>query len=86
MWLLYLSRLPRWVVAVTFAALFLFGALAPGTAGGAALLLVAVLLGWLAFVTWPRVTPPARLVRLLVIAAVLAWGISKIVLMLNSAR
>jgi multisubunit Na+/H+ antiporter MnhB subunit len=77
-WLLYLARLPRAVVAVVAAALFLIGLLAPGPAGGIALLALAAALALLAFVTWHAVRESGRALRVLVIAAVVAWAIVKI--------
>lgn len=77
-WLLYLSHLPRWVVAVVFAAVFLAGAIAPGPAGAAALLVVACALGLFAYVTWHSVRPGGRVVRVVVIAALVAWAITKL--------
>jgi hypothetical protein len=43
-----------------------------GPAGGVALCGVAVVLGWLASMSWPRLSPGGRLARLLAVAAVLA--------------
>jgi multisubunit Na+/H+ antiporter MnhB subunit len=77
-WLLYLSRLPRVVVAVVAAAVFLVGVLAPGPAGGFALLVLAVALSLLAYVTWHAVRDSGQWLRLLAIAVLAAWGIAKI--------
>lgn len=85
MWLAYLGKLPKWVVAVIFAVVFLIGAIYPGIVGAAALLLIVVGLLVLAFVTWPSVTGAARVVRVFVILALLAWAVAKLVASLNNA-
>lgn len=77
-WLVYLSRLPRWVPAVVLGAVFLAGLFAPGVAGAVALLVIAAALGLLAVVTWPSVPSPARVVRLVVIAALVAGAAAKL--------
>ena len=77
-WLLYLSRFPKWVLAALAAALFLAAALAPGVAGGVAAALLAVLLVWLAYVTWPAVAPAGRALRVLVIAVLVAIAVGKL--------
>ena len=77
-WLVYLHRLPRMAVAAVAAALLLAGLLAPGPAGGIALLVLGAALAVLAFITWPTVRPSGRLMRVLVIAAVLVSGLAKL--------
>lgn len=77
-WLLYLSRMPRWALAVLAAALFLAGVLAPGVPGAVATALLAVLLAWLAYVTWPTVSSAGRGMRVLVVAVLVMITISKL--------
>jgi uncharacterized membrane protein YdbT with pleckstrin-like domain len=77
-WLLYLGRLPRVVVAAVAAAVLLVGLLAPGPAGGIALLALAAALAVLAFVTWHTVRDSGRLLRVIVIAAIVVWAVAKI--------
>ena len=69
--LVLLHQLPVWVVPLVLAALFIAGLAVPGWIGGAALVLVAAFLGWLAVVSWPRLTPGARLLRVAAVAGVL---------------
>jgi hypothetical protein len=66
-----LHQLPVWVVPLLLAALLIAGLAVPGWAGTAALVLVAAFLGWLAAVSWPRLTPSGRLLRVAAIAGVL---------------
>jgi len=69
--LLLLHQLPVWVVPLLLAALLIAGLAVPGWIGAVALVLVAVFLGWLAAVSWPRLTPSGRLLRVAAIAGVL---------------
>jgi hypothetical protein len=78
-WLLYASRFPRWALAALAAALFLAALLAPGVAGGVAAAVIAAPLAWLAYVTWPAVAPTGRLLRVLVIAALVAIAVVKLI-------
>ena len=69
--LVLLHQLPVWVVPLLLAALFIAGLAVPGWIGAAALVLVAAFLGWLAVVSWPRLAPGARLLRVAAVAGVL---------------
>lgn len=66
--LLYLHQLPRWVPPVVLAVLLVVGLAVKGPAGAVALCAVAVVLGWLAALSWPRLTAGGRAGRLLVMA------------------
>jgi hypothetical protein len=70
--LLYLYQLPRWVPAVLLAVLLVVGLAVRGVAGTVALVAVTVVLGWLAALSWPRLTAGGRAGRVLVIAVLLA--------------
>jgi hypothetical protein len=69
--LVLLHQLPVWVVPLLLAALLIAGLSVPGWIGAVALVLVAAFLGWLAAVSWPRLTPSGRLLRVAAIAGVL---------------
>ena len=69
--LVLLHQLPVWVVPLLLAALLIAGLVVPGWIGAVALVLVAAFLGWLAAVSWPRLTPSGRLLRVAAIAGVL---------------
>jgi hypothetical protein len=66
--LMYLYQLPRWVPPVVLALLLVVGLAVKGPAGAIALCAVAVVLGWLAALSWPRLTSGGRAGRLLVMA------------------
>jgi O-antigen ligase len=70
--LLYLQQLPRWVPPVVLAALLIAGLAVKGPGGAIALCALAVVLGWLAALSWPRLTTGGRAGRLLVLAVLLA--------------
>ncbi len=70
--LIFLHQLPTWVAPLVMVALLIAGLAAKGPAGGAALCGVAVVLGWLASLSWPQLSPVGRLGRVLAVAMVLA--------------
>jgi hypothetical protein len=70
--LVFLHRLPRWVPPVVAGVLLLAGLFASGVLGGAILLVLAAALGWLAYLSWPRVEPPLRLLRAAALAVLVA--------------
>jgi hypothetical protein len=69
--LVLLHQLPVWVVPLLLAALLIAGLAVPGLVGAMALVLVAAFLGWLAALSWPRLTPSGRLLRVAAVAGVL---------------
>jgi hypothetical protein len=58
--------------------LALAGAFAPVTIGVVALVLLALLLGWLAFLSWPAVTTGPRFLRVFAVVLVLLFAVSRI--------
>jgi hypothetical protein len=72
--MLYLYQLPRWVPAVTLVILLVVGLAVPGPGGAAALCALAAVLGWLAAVSWPRLTVGGRVGRLLAVGVFLAYA------------
>ena len=76
--LVYLSRLPRVVPALVVLGLVAAGLAAPPAVGSVVLLLVAAILGWLAYLSWPRIPPPARAIRLAVVALVIGYALARL--------
>ncbi|HEY7323975.1 MAG TPA: DUF6703 family protein [Streptosporangiaceae bacterium] len=70
--LLFLHQLPTWVAPVVLAVLLVAGLAVKGPGGAVALCAVAVVLGWLASVSWPRLTASGRAGRVFAIAVVVA--------------
>ena len=70
--LLYLHQLPAWMAPLVLVVLLVGGLAMRGPAGAACLCGVAVVLGWLATLSWPRLSAGGKLGRVLGIAVVLA--------------
>jgi hypothetical protein len=68
--LLFLHQLPSWVPPIVLAVLLVVGLAVKGPGGAVALGAVAAILGWLAAVSWPRLSSGGRTGRVLVIAVV----------------
>jgi hypothetical protein len=77
--LLWLHQLPRWLLPVLAAGLLVAGIALGGLGGAAALGGLAVALGWLAALSWPRLPAQGRLLRVVVIGAVLAVAVVRAV-------
>ncbi|WP_327641104.1 DUF6703 family protein [Kribbella sp. NBC_00482] len=58
--------------------LALVGVFAPVPVGLPALVLLAMLLGWLAFLSWPAVTTGPRFLRIFSILVILLFGVSRL--------
>ena len=69
--LVMLHQLPVWVVPIVLAGLLVTGLAVPGWLGAVALVLVAAFLGWLAALSWPRLGPGTRLLRVAAIVGLL---------------
>lgn len=66
--LVYLSARPTWLVPAVSLGLLLLGLFLPPAVGAPFLLLLALLVGWLAYLSWPATASGGRAVRLLVVA------------------
>jgi hypothetical protein len=73
--LLFLHQLPAWTAPVALAVLLVAGLAVRGPGGAAALLGVAAVLGWLASISWPRLSAGGRLGRLATLALALGLAI-----------
>jgi len=69
------EQLPPWLVPIALAGLFVGGAVARGWIGAAALFLVAAFIAWLASLSWPALRPPGRLLRVLIVALLIAFAL-----------
>jgi len=63
--LFFLAHLPKWVPMLIALGLLVTGFVVPGLVGAAALLLVAIFLGWLAYMSWPRINASGRVMRVI---------------------
>jgi hypothetical protein len=69
--LVFLFQMPRWVLLLIVLGLLISGFAVPGWIGAAALLLVAILLGWLAYLSWPSLNASGRVLRVIALACML---------------
>ncbi len=63
--IVFLQHLPRWMLLLTVLGLLISGFFVPGVIGAVALLLVAIFLGWLAYLSWPRINLSGRVLRVI---------------------
>jgi hypothetical protein len=73
--LVLLHQLPAWLPPLVMLALLIAGLALPGWIGATALVLVAVLLGWLGYMSWPALATRGRLLRVAAVACVLALAV-----------
>lgn len=73
------NALPRAVVLVVLIGVLAVGVLAPAPWSGVAFLLVSLFVGWLLYLTWPRLTLPERLLRFAVLALAAAVAVVNLV-------
>ncbi|MFI0354727.1 DUF6703 family protein [Actinomadura sp. 9N407] len=77
--LVYLSRLPRWALLVAIFGLLVAGMAGSGWVGATGLLVLLVLLGWFAYLNWPALGVPGRLLRVVALAAIAAFALDHVV-------
>ncbi|WP_432891078.1 DUF6703 family protein [Kribbella sp. CA-245084] len=77
----YIARLhaaPKLTLPGITLVLAMAGVFAPAVVAVPALVLLTLLLGWLAFLSWPAVTTGQRFLRLFVMLVVLLFAVSRI--------
>jgi hypothetical protein len=62
--IVFLNQLPRWLIFVAVLALSVGGLFLPAPIGPVLLLLLGGALFWLATWSWPRLSPPERVLRI----------------------
>jgi hypothetical protein len=72
---LWLHQLPLWVFPVLAACLLVAGFALRGWAGAIVLFCLAAVLGWLAALSWPRLPAQGRVLRVVIIAVVVAAAV-----------
>ena len=73
-----LARLPRFVLVIAVAAVFVGGLFLPGLTGALLLGVIIALAAWLAWLTWPMQPPGTRLLRIVVIGVLVVGAVSKL--------
>jgi hypothetical protein len=69
--LVFLTQMPRWVLLVVVLGLLVSGFAVPGLIGAVFLLLVAIFLGWLAYLSWPSINTAGRAGRVVAVVCML---------------
>ena len=78
--LVAMQRVPRWLVVIVMAVFLFLGLIQSGSLawlGGILLLIVAAFLGWLVTLSWPVISPASRVLRVVVVAALVGIAILK---------
>jgi hypothetical protein len=70
--LVYLRSVPGSLLFVVMLGLVLGGLLAPAPVGASLLAVLAALIGWIAYLAWPVLSPGGRLARVATLLIVLA--------------
>lgn len=76
--LVTLTRAPRLLVPAVMGVLVVVALAAPTFAAAPALVVVLVFVGWLTYLSWPAITPTARVVRVLVLVVLAGYGIGRL--------
>jgi hypothetical protein len=69
--LVFLHQMPRWALLLVVLGLLVSGFAVPGLIGAVLLLLVAILLGWLAYLSWPSINALGRAGRVVAVVCML---------------
>src|SRR5260370_42113845 len=72
--LVYVHHLPRWVLPLAMVGLLAIGMLGTGLLGGVALVLLAAVIGWLGYLSWPSDDLPGRLLRVAMLVFLLTFA------------
>nr|WP_062340077.1 DUF6703 family protein [Herbidospora sakaeratensis] len=70
--LVFLYQMPKWLLPVVLVAFFIGGFALPDWRGGLCMLPVIAFTGWLAYLSWPSLRVGARVLRLALLAFLLA--------------
>lgn len=76
--LLRLHAWPRPVLPLLTVVLVMAGVLAPAAVGLVALVVVALFVSWIAYLSWPAVSGPGRLVRIAMVALVVGLALTRL--------
>lgn len=75
--LVYLYQMPKWLLPVVLVAFFIGGFALPDWRGGLCMLPVIAFTGWLAYLSWPSLRVGARVLRLALLAFLLAVAVTR---------
>lgn len=75
--MVFLHRLPRWVLLVAVFALLVVGMVGTGWVAAAGVLVLAVALGWFAFLNWPALDGSGRALRVVALAVLVGFALGR---------
>ncbi|NVI91657.1 DUF6703 family protein [Actinomadura sp. BRA 177] len=73
----FLHRLPRWVLLVAVFLLLVVGMAGTGWVAAAGLLVLAVALAWFAYLNWPELGGSGRLLRVVALAVLVGFALGR---------
>lgn len=76
--LVFLHRLPRWILLVMVFAVLAVGMIGTGWLGAAALVVLAAFLAWFGYLNWPALDPSGRLLRIAGVTVLLIFALGHI--------
>lgn len=74
----FLHRMPRWLLLGAVFALLAVGMVGEGWVGAAGLLVLAALLGWFGYLNWPRLDLPGRLLRVAALVLLVGFAVGHV--------
>jgi hypothetical protein len=76
--LVFLARLPRFVVPIAMVAVTVGGLMAQPPRSGVLVALLAAFVSWLVFLSWPALSRGNRIVRTVILAMLLAYAVTQL--------
>lgn len=77
--LVFLFRLPRWVLLVAVFALLAIGMIGTGWVSASALLVLAAFLGWFGYLNWPSLEASGRLLRIVGVGVLVVFAVGNVI-------
>ncbi len=75
--MVYLHRMPRGLLLAVVFVLLAIGMVGTGWVAAAGLLVLAVALGWFAYLNWPALEVPGRVLRMVALAALAGFALAR---------
>lgn len=75
--MVFLHRLPRWVLLAAVFVLLVIGMAGTGWVAAAGLLVLAAALGWFAYLNWPVLDASGRILRIVTLAVLIGFALGR---------
>lgn len=75
--MVFLHRLPRWVLLVAVFVLLVIGMAGTGWVAAAGLLVLAAALGWFAYLNWPALDGSGRILRIVALVVLVGFALGR---------